>query len=76
MLNNVRALYFPYCLHQREDKRWIILNRNYKPVGALSGDWVDYDAVLSDMCIKSITPTQAAKLSYTGEPDNHLRIYL
>ena len=74
--NSIRALYFPYCLRQRKDKRWVILNRNYKPVGALSDDWVDYDALPAEMCIMSITPTQTRKLSYSGEADDSLSIYL
>jgi hypothetical protein len=76
MLDSVCSIYFAYCLHQRSDKVWIILNRNYKPVGTLSDEWVDYDSIPSSLCIQKITRTQAAKLSYDGSPENTGRIYL
>ena len=54
----------------------VLLNRNYKPVGAMSDEWVDYNALPGEMCIKSITSAQAKKLSYSGDSDNSLSIYL
>lgn len=76
MLNNTRALYFPYCLHQRQDKQWVILNRNYKPVGSMSDEWVDYDTLPAEMCIKSVSKDQAKRLSHSHDADNSFRIHL
>jgi hypothetical protein len=76
MINNVRALYFPYCLQRRKDKLWVILNRNYKPVGTLNDEWSDYDALPANMCIKNVSGAQAKKLSYSGDSDNSHCIYL
>lgn len=76
MINNIRAIYLPYCLRQRTDKLWVILNRNYKPVGTMNDDWADYDALPADMCIKNVTEAQASKISYSGQPDNNFSIYL
>ena len=76
MLNSVRAIYFPYCLRQRKDKFWVILNRNYKPVGTLDEDWSNYETLPVDKCIKSISPDEAAHLSYSGCTDNAFSIYL
>ena len=73
---STRHIYFPYCLHQRNDKLWVILNRNYKPLGTMNDDWSDYEALPAEMCIKSISSAQAKKISYSGESDNTFRIYL
>lgn len=39
----VAHTHLPYCLHKSSDGRWLVLNRNYKPLGTLSQEWVDYD---------------------------------
>jgi len=36
--------HLPYCLERAADGSWLVLNRNYKPVGATSKDWIDYEA--------------------------------
>jgi hypothetical protein len=76
MQKSIRAIFFPYCLLQRKDKKWVILNRNYKPVGVSNGEWVDYDAVPADVCIKSITSIQRSRLSCGRENSDPFRIYL
>lgn len=76
MITNTRALYFPYCIRQRKDGAWLILNRNYKPIGATTSDWVDYDAHPAEACIAKITPQQAQKISYGGPPEYGDTIYL
>lgn len=51
---------FPYCMQRTSDAaKWILLNRNYKPVGSLSKDFVDYDAspnvfALDERSVKAI----------------------
>lgn len=42
----------------------------------LGNDWNDCEDLPADMCIKNITPTQAAKLSFKGECNASFRIYL
>jgi hypothetical protein len=76
MNTTTRAIYFPYCLQQRKDSAWIILNRNYKPVGSTTSDWVDYDAHPADTCVESISSVQAMKISYNSSPNNKGTIYL
>jgi len=40
----VAHTHLPYCLQRTSDGRWLVLNRNYKPLGTMSKEWVDYDA--------------------------------
>lgn len=76
MITTTRAIHFPYCLQQRKDGAWLILNRNYKPIGLTSSDWVDYDAHPAEACIANITSAQAKKISYCGSPECADTIYL
>jgi len=32
----------PYCLKKLNNGYWIFLNREYKPIGYASYDWIDY----------------------------------
>ena len=41
--DNVIAVYMPYCLQRQEDERYAILNREYKPLGFITKDWIKYD---------------------------------
>ena len=76
MSHLLRNIHFPYCLQQRADKRWVVLNRNYKPLGNPSDAWVDYDKLPAGSCIARITPTQASKLAYDGSKNNQGSIHL
>ena len=57
--------HFPYCIKQLGTDRYIILNRNYKPLGQTSFDYIDYRKHPSIVHMK-ITEKQAAKLSYNS----------
>ena len=37
---NRRGTYFPYCLQRLDDGSWIVLNRNYEPLGSPSKERV------------------------------------
>lgn len=60
--------HFPYCL-QKTKTGWLVLNRNYKPLGALTKDWVDYDVHPSVLRIdhRSIAAIRKAALNISGE---------
>jgi hypothetical protein len=42
-LDDFRAVFLPYCLEKRNGGRYVVLNREYKPVGIAveSGEWVN-----------------------------------
>lgn len=75
-ISNTRAIYFPYCLQQLEDKSWVVLNRNYKPLGSGTQEYVTYNEVPASFRIAKITASQAAALAYDGVADDEGRIYL
>ena len=61
--------HFPYCIQHLCGDRYIILNRNYKPLGQTSFEYVDYDKDPSVVRMK-ITTKQAEKLSYKGKVES------
>ena len=73
--DNVIAVYMPYCLQRQEDERYAILNREYKPLGFITKDWIKYDDYPVCARIKGIGPAMARKLSYKGSEDTDC-IYL
>jgi len=75
-MNTLRHTHFPYCLQQRGDKMWVILNRYYRPLGFDDSEPADYESIPAAVCIASITPSQAKKLSYDSSDSNTGSIYL
>jgi hypothetical protein len=73
-MDELRRTHLPYCIHRTEDGRYIVLNRDYKPLGVQSSDWVIYETHPRVVAL-SITPTRAAKLDWQGRA-NIARIYL
>lgn len=73
---NLRGIYFPYCLQRLGDGSWIILNRNYTPLGSSIHEHVVYEGIDDAFRIPRITTAQVRKLSCTGPPDEDGRIYL
>ncbi len=61
--------HFPYCIQHLCGDRYIILNRNYKPLGQTSFEYVDYNKDPSVVRMK-ITTKQAEKLSYKGKVES------
>jgi hypothetical protein len=66
-LGDFRAIFFPYCLQKQKDGRYAVLNREYKPVGFYTTDWVKYEEHPVLVKLKGLTKSKAAKLSDKGE---------
>lgn len=66
MLDDFRAVYLPYCLQRQPDGRYAVLNREYKPVGFYTREWINYSDYPVCVTIKGMTETLASKLSYNG----------
>lgn len=64
--------HFPYCIQHLDSDRYIILNRDYKPLGTET--FVDYASHSSVIKI-NMTKRRAEKLSY-NHSDNTECIYL
>ena len=68
-LLDFRAVFLPYCLQRQDDGRYAILNREYKPVGFFTTQFIDYSAYPVTVRLKGIGPATAAKLSTEGSRD-------
>lgn len=74
-VDTFRGRFLPYCIQPLGDGRYIVLNRDYKPLG-FSGELVDYNTHPSTAEIKGLTAAQLAKIDYRGAPGTDGRIYL
>jgi hypothetical protein len=66
---NPRAIFLPYCIQRLEDGRHVVLNRNYKPLGFTTEDFVTYEDYPIGVTFKGLTPKKAAQISYRGSAD-------
>lgn len=66
-LGDFRSVFFPYCLKKQKDGRYAVLNREYKPVGFFTREFITYADHPVLVKLKGLTPIKAAKLSWKGE---------
>jgi hypothetical protein len=64
-----RAVFLPYCLRKQDDGSYVVLNRDYKPLGFKTAEHVDYAKYPIGVKIPGIKPKLAAKLSISGKTD-------
>lgn len=69
------AVYFPYCIEKQDDGTWVVLNRQYKPVGFNTSDYVKYEDYPVSAKLSGIGPVTCKKIAYDGK-DQGNRIYL
>lgn len=60
---------FPYCLQRQSDGRYVALNRDYKPVGFMIDEFIDYDKYPIAVQIRGLGPEHAASISFNGDGD-------
>lgn len=65
MLDTIRGAYFPYCIKEVKKDRFVILNREYKPLGQTHYGRANYKEHM--VKIKRMTSRMAAKLSIHGD---------
>lgn len=70
-----RAVYFPYCIEKQSDGTWVVLNRQYKPVGFNTSEFINYEEYPVSAKLSGIGPGICKKLSYSGEAEGN-RVYL
>lgn len=74
MPNRALHYFLPYCIERTESGRYVILNRNYKPLGYHNfTPFVEYEP--HAVRLRGLTAKVAAKLSWEGKP-NLDRIWL
>lgn len=75
-IKNVRAVYFPYCIEKQKDGSWVVLNRDYNPVGFNTSERITYEDYPVSMKIKGLGPGTLRKLSWNDEePGDKVYLY-
>lgn len=67
--HEVRAVHLPYCIQRQPDGRYVILNRDYKPLGFRTQERVEYGDYPVSVKLKGLTKRLAAQLSWEGSSD-------
>jgi len=75
LTDNLGRTHFPYCLDRQADGSYVVLNRNYKPIGFLMDEWANYGDFPIGVRLPGLTAEVASKLSDDGSRDLS-RIYL
>ena len=70
-----QAVYFPYCIEKQSDGTWVVLNRQYKPVGFNTSEFINYEEYPVSAKLSGIGLGICKKLSYSGEAEGN-RVYL
>lgn len=65
-LQDFRAICLPYCLIRQSNGGYIVLNREYKPLGFNSTNRVDYNDYPITTAFKSLTKKTAVELSWSN----------
>ena len=75
-LHDFRSVHLPYCLKKQSDGKYIVLNREYKPIGFKTRDRVDYEKYPIAVKFKRFTAKTAATLSWSGSANvNSIFLY-
>ena len=74
-MTDFRCIYLPYCLLKHDSGGYLILNRDYKPLGFSTTKHLTYEDYPIEAKFLRMSKTTAAKLSYE-KSDNLDRIFL
>lgn len=65
-LYDFRSIYLPYCLKRLSNGRYVVLNREYKPLGFNTHEHLNYEDYPIAAKIKGITKKLASEISIDG----------
>jgi hypothetical protein len=71
---DVLRVFLPYCAQKLKDGSYILLGREYKPVGSLETGWSEWEEHPIVYEVEGLTPKMAAELSWNRN-SNVERIY-
>lgn len=75
MSGELRITHFPYCLRRQPDGRYVLLNRNYKPVGFMTGGWVRYEDYPVAVHLPGLTPALIAEIDCGRGDEDCIYLY-
>lgn len=64
-----RCVHLPYCLARQKNGTYVILNRNYKPIGFKTNEHLNYSDYPVEVKFKRFTSATAKILSWNKSPD-------
>jgi hypothetical protein len=71
--DNITPLYriaFPYCIQKQEDGSYVLLNREYKPIGFSTQEYLDYGRYPIGIRFKGLKERTIRKISVDGDPSD------
>lgn len=68
-LNDFRSVCLPYCLKKIENEKYVVLNREYKPLGFKTREHIVYEDYPIMIRFKRLTSEMIRKISCDGNPD-------
>jgi hypothetical protein len=71
-LNDFRSVFLPYCLEKQPDGRYVVLNREYKPIGFKTREHIEYEEYPICVELKGIGEVTAAKVSYNSDSNTDM----
>ena len=71
---DVERVFLPYCAQKLADSTYVLIGRDYKPLGWIESCWSDWEKHPIVYAIEGLTTQIAAEISYKGDPDVE-RIY-
>jgi len=74
-LTDIQSTHLPYCLARQNDGRYVVLNRDYKPIGFRTTEHEDYSKHPIAVKISRLSARTAARLSHNNDQRVD-RIYL
>ncbi len=70
-----RTIYFPYCLQQQKDNKFVVLNRKYKPLGFFTSEFLNNEEFPVLVEFHGLTEKIVMELAVDGST-NKENIYL
>lgn len=67
--------YLPYCLQKQKDGSWVVCNRNYKPVGFNTSEFIRYEDYPVSAKIGRLGPATISKLQSPGITDSVIYLH-
>ena len=67
-LNHLLRYTMPYCIQKQADGKYVVLNRDYKPIGFNMKEGCTYSEYPISYKLKRLTPEKAKEISYWSDP--------
>ncbi len=68
-MDSIRRTHVPYCVQKQPNGSYILLNRNYEPLGFLGEFNSERDSKNFEFYFARMTAITAAKISWNNNPD-------